>query len=71
MTRNTLFLLQGKRCLGAKINATRQCIDEIRQLMQKAQGREKKQLEKDLTQLGSLLSDVEAFDQNLHFRGAQ
>jgi hypothetical protein len=65
MTRDTLFLFQGNRYLGAKINATRQRIDEIRQLMHKAQGREKKQLEKDLTQLGSLLNDVEAFDQNL------
>ncbi|MDI6814313.1 MAG: hypothetical protein QMD10_12365 [Desulfitobacteriaceae bacterium] len=61
MTRDTLFLLQGNRYLGAKISATHHRLEEVRKLVLEKRGRQKKQLEKELAQLNALLKGIFSF----------
>jgi hypothetical protein len=65
MTADTLFLLKGNRYLAAKLNATRQRIKELGQSIKNAEGRERKQFEKELAETEDLFADLEAFDKNL------
>ncbi len=66
ITEDTLFLLQGNRYLGGKINAARDRISELSERVSTApQGSEKKRLARDLESLETHLTDVEAFARNL------
>ena len=63
VSRDTLPLIRGNRYLGGKINQTRHRIEEVQTAIKTAEGRKKRQLEKDLDNLQTLPADLEAFDQ--------
>jgi len=65
ITRDTLPLIRGSRYLGGKINYTQTQITELRTQIKSAEGRKKKDLEKELDKLENLLTELETFDQTI------
>ena len=66
ITPDTLYLLQGNRYLGGRINAAHDRISELSQTVSTApQGAEKKRLARELDSLEVHLTDLEAFARNL------
>ena len=65
ITGDTLPRIRGESYLGARINRTRRRIDELGAAARGAEGRERRQAEKEAETLGDLLLDLEAFDAHL------
>jgi hypothetical protein len=59
---DTLALIRGSRYLASKINQTQLAITEVQGRIPTAQGKQKRDLEKELERLMALQSDLEAFD---------
>ncbi|MDX2242102.1 MAG: hypothetical protein NW224_15560 [Leptolyngbyaceae cyanobacterium bins.302] len=59
---DTLALIRGNRYLASKINQTQLAITEVQGRIPAAQGKQKRDLEKELERLMTLQSDLEAFD---------
>lgn len=59
---DTLALIRGNRYLASKINQTQLAITEVQGRIPAAQGKQKRDLEKELERLMALQSDLEAFD---------
>ena len=65
ITRDTLFLLQGNRYLGARRNAVRQQIEELAMAIAGAEGSAKRQLERERERAVEVLADLDAFAERL------
>jgi len=65
INQDTLPLIRGSRYLGGKINYTQTQITELRTHIKFAEGRKKKDLEKELDKLENLLTELETFDQTI------
>jgi len=60
-TRDTLYLIQGNRYLGGKINHTRQRGEDLQRDVRTAQGARKRELERELEKTETLLAELEEF----------
>jgi hypothetical protein len=65
ITQDTLPRLRGERYLQARINHTKRRIAELEERARAAEGRAKRQAEKEAESLEDVLLDLEAFDRNL------
>lgn len=64
-TRDTLYLLDGNRYLGGRINGSRQTLSGLNDRAAAADGREKRRLQKERETEEEFLADLEAFRREL------
>jgi N-6 DNA Methylase len=66
ITKDTLYVIQGNQYLGGKINQVQGQVDELHSAAQGLpQGRERKQVERELDDAQNLLTELESFAQAL------
>jgi hypothetical protein len=61
LTKDTLYVIQGNRYLGTKINRTRQRTEDLRRSVQSLQGAARRKLERELEEGQAVLAELEEF----------